>query len=363
MDERKKENGIGGTSNDFWRKMPKADLHVHLIGAVRPATVLALAEKNHHVLQDTSVGALQTGRQGLSWDSGDFVPTLRDIKACFSEPEDFERLTWEMLEDAASDGVRYVEARVNWQYGAGRDLTNEILEAVESARRSAERAFGIKARWITDFPMWEAHSDRLAEDCAAFASKHRDTGLVGIDAVGIGQVEASMSIISSALRRAKAEGVHVVGHAGEVGGPEEVWAAVKELQVERIAHGLAVSQDPKLLEMLAACGTPIEVCVTSNVHTGRVRRAEEHPVRIFLNHGVRAVVCSDDPMVFQTTLSREYEVLHSKVGLSVTDLIELGRQGFVYSFLEDEEKKELLQAFDVWEGYHRIEDESGAQGA
>ena len=343
-----KVNGTEESSNDFWRKMPKADLHVHLIGAVRPATVLELAEKNQHTLRDASAAALQTGRQGLSWDSGDFVPTLRDIKACFSEPEDFERLTWEMLEDTASDGVRYVEARMNWQYSTGRDLTDEILEALESARRSAERAFGIKARWIVDFPMWEAHSDRLAEDCVAYASRHRGTGLVGIDAVGIGQVNASMPALTSALRRAKAEGVHVVGHAGEVGGPEEVWTALREFQVERIGHGLAVSRDPKLLEVLSDCGTPIEVCVTSNVNTGRVPRAEEHPVRTFLAHGVRVVICSDDPMVFQTTLSREYEVLHNEVGLSVTDLIELGRQGFVCSFLEDEEKKELLQAFDAW---------------
>lgn len=327
----------------FWRTMPKPDMHVHLVGAARASTVLELAEKNERVLRDSTLRLLGPGRF-FEEDYSDFVETFREIRDCFVTPEDLERLAWEVLEDAASDGVRYVDARLNWQFGSAQRLTTKLARAVESGRRSAQRAFGIASRVFIDFPGWEDRS--YAEACVKFALAHRELGILGVDMVGLHNPIRRREIGS--LNRASAEGLCVVAHAGEVGGIEEIRDVLRHFPVRRIAHALAAAQDTALLKHLAEQQIVIEVCPGSNLHTRRIQRIEDHPARIFVAWGIPIVVASDDPMLFRTTLSEQYALLETRVGLSTSDLLRACKLGIDMACLGADEHEMLREAFEAW---------------
>jgi len=328
---------------DFWRSMPKPDMHLHSFGVARTSTVLELAEKNGSILQDATISLLQIGRF-FDADFRDFIATYRDIRDCFVTKDDFERLVWETLEDAASDGVRYVAIRVNWQYRMGQDLSQDMMEAIDSGRNSAEKAFGIKTRCFIDFPGWEDRS--YATGCVEFAMAHRHLGIVGVDMVGLhSPIHAE---VIRALKQAKSGGLYIVAHAGEVKGTEEVWEVLHNFPVSRIAHGLAAVQDANLLKHLADTHIAIEVCPVSNLCTQRIQRIEDHPARSFIAYGVPIVIASDDPMLFRTTLSEQYAVLETKANLSTDHLIEACRRGFEIACLDSSDKEELLRAFEGW---------------
>jgi adenosine deaminase len=332
-----------GVSIDFWRSMPKPDMHFHLFGAARPSTVLELAEKNGRILRDTTVSLLQKNRF-FDKDFQDFIDTYREIRDCFVTKNDFERLVWETLEDAALDGVRYVSVRVNWQYRMGESLSHEMMEAIDSGRNSAERAFGIKTRCFIDFPGWEERS--YASGCVKFAMAHRHLGIVGVDMVGSHSPIHEEDIRS--LRQAKTAGLQVVAHAGEVKGAEEMWGVLHNFPVSRITHGLAAVQDVELLKHLANANIAIEVCPVSNLCTQRIQRIENHPARSFIDYAVPIVVASDDPTLFRTTLSEQYSVLETKANLSTNQLIEACRRGFEIACLDSSDKEELLTTFEGW---------------
>lgn len=328
---------------EFWRNMPKPDMHLHLFGAARPSTVLELAEKNGRILRNATISLLQLSRF-FDEDFRDFIDTYRDVRDCFVTQDDFERVVWETLEDAASDGVRYVDVRVNWQYQMGQCLSPAMMEAIDSGRRSAEKAFGIKTRWFIDFPGWEDQS--YAAGCVEFAMAHRHLGIMGVDMVGLHSPIHAEDIRS--LKQAKNAGLYIVAHAGEAKGPDEIWKALNSFPVSRIAHGLAAVQDEDLLKHLADNHVVIEVCPVSNLCTRRIQRIEDHPVISFVAHGVPIVIGSDDPMLFRTTLSEQYAVLETKANLSVDHLIESCRQGFESACLDSGEKEELHRAFEEW---------------
>ena len=329
----------------FWRTMPKPDMHFHFFGAARPFTVLELAEKNGRDLQKGTLSLLQDGRF-FDRDFQDFINTYRDIRDCFVTKEDFERLAWEALEDAASDGVLYVAARLNWQYRVRETLTLDMMEAIDSGRRSAEKAFGIKTRCFIDFPGWEDRS--CSDGCVEFASAHRHLGIAGVDMVGLHEPIHREDIRT--LEKAKDEGLKLVAHAGEMKGPEEVRALMNHFPVKRIAHGLAAATDRGILEHLAEKNIVIEVCPVSNLCTRRIPSIAGHPVRSFIDFGVPIVIASDDPMLFRTTLSEQYAVLETQVNLSMDRLIRACRRGFEIACVEPDEKKELLEVLDQWCG-------------
>lgn len=328
---------------DFWRSMPKPDMHIHLFGAARPSTVLELIEKNGRHLKNTTISLLQSGRF-FDKDFRDFIDTYREIRDCFVSRDDFERLVWETFEDASLDGTRYMSIRVNWQYRMGEDLSLEMIEAIDSGRRLAEKTFGIKARCFIDFPGWEDRS--YASRCVEFAMAHRHLGIAGVDMVGLHSPIHSEDIRS--LKKAKNEGLYIVAHAGEVGGHEEVWHVLQNFPVSRITHGLAAVQDVKLLKHLADNHVVIEVCPVSNLCTQRVQRIEDHPVSSFIDYGIPIVIASDDPMLFRTTLSEQYAILETQTKLSTEHLLDACRRGFEVACIDTGGKEELIREFEEW---------------
>jgi adenosine deaminase len=173
----------------------------------------------------------------------------------------------------------------------------------------------------------------VAERALGIALAHRDRGVVALDVAGDERAVASSPAFAPVFARARREGLRVTAHAGEGAGPESVAAAFDLYGVRRIGHGTRSAEDPALLARLAREGAVLEVCPTSNERLGVVPSVREHPVRRFLEAGVRCVVSSDDPSLFGTDLVREYERLHLEAGVPLEALAEMAAAGFEAAFL------------------------------
>ena len=143
-----------------------------------------------------------------------------------------------------------------------------------------------------------------------------------------------------------AAGLHSVPHAGESTGPQTIWDALQFLHAERIGHGIAAAQDPRLMAHLAEAGIPLEICPTSNVCTRSVPSLAEHPLPILVAAGVPVTINSDDPPMFSTTVDHEYEIAAELLGLDTDGVADLARAGVRASFLDDAGKRALLAEID-----------------
>ena len=167
---------------------------------------------------------------------------------------------------------------------------------------------------------------------------------------GLGGPEAGVDRpqFTDVFARARAVGLHSVPHAGETTGPQTVWDALRDLGAERIGHGTSAVQDPELVDYLAEQRIPLEVCPTSNIATRAVDRLENHPIRRLYDAGVTVTVNSDDPPMFGTTLSHEYEIAADLLDLDEQGIAELARTAVRASFMTDQEKAEITGEIDAY---------------
>jgi adenosine deaminase len=324
------------------RALPKTELHLHALGALRPATVLEWARaRGAAVLPAAERGAAEGyAFAGLS----EFVGFVVGLFGLVTTPEEFERATFEVLEDAANLGVRYAEVRWTPTSHLSRGATVDgMFAGLEAGRRAAERTHGIVARWIVDFP--RGLPVEVAERAADVAVATRDRGTVGFDVAGDEAAVGAVPAFVPAFARARAAGLAPLAHAGEGAGPESVRGALDLYGAVRIGHGTRVLEDPALVARLAEEGVPLEVCPTSNVALKVVPSVAAHPVRRFLAAGLRVVVSSDDPTLFATDLVAEYERLHREAGVPLATLRDLAAQSFHAALLpEGDDRDRLLEA-------------------
>ncbi len=159
-------------------------------------------------------------------------------------------------------------------------------------------------------------------------------------------------------RRAKEIGLHLVAHAGEAAGPESIWEAVRDLDVEHVGHGVAASNDLELMNYLLKRGVTIEACPISNVRTGVVSSLERHPIRTFFNKGLKVTVNTDDPSLFGTDMNNEYLELHRRLKFTVPELFKFSLNAVDSSFLSEEGRVNMHESFI--KEYQRLLDDSYA---
>jgi len=330
-----------GALRERLRALPKTELHLHALGALRPSTVVDLARaKGSPILAVAERGAAQ----GYAWENlSTFVEFFIGLFGLVVTPADFERVTWEILEDAAAQGVTYLELRVTPTSHTSRGATVEgMWSGLEAARKAAERTLGVTARWIVDFPRSLPVS--VAEEACGVAIATKDRGTVALDISGDERAVAADPRFEPVFARARRAGLPCVAHAGEGAGPESVAGALDLYRAVRIGHGTRSVEDAALVRRIASLGVPVEVCPTSNEALGVVRSVAAHPVRELLRAGVTVVVSSDDPALFGTDLVREYERLHLETGVPLDALGRIAAAGFDHALLPAAERRERFAA-------------------
>ncbi|MBA0051841.1 adenosine deaminase [Streptomyces sp. AJS327] len=330
------------TLASFIAGLPKAELHVHHVGSASPRVVAELAARHPDSRVPTDPERLS--EYFTFTDFAHFVRVYLTVVELVRDAEDVWLLTYEIARDLARQRVRYAELTVTPASSTSRGIPDvAFLEAIEDARRSAERDFGTVLRWCFDIPGESGLP--AAEETTRIATELGPDGLISFG-LGGPEIGVPRERFKPYFDRAIAAGLHSVPHAGETTGPETVWAALTSLRAERVGHGVSAVQDPRLLEYLAEHGVPLEVCPTSNVATGAVPDLASHPLPELVKAGVTTTINSDDPPMFGTDLNTEYAVAARLLGLDAAGLAELAKRAVTASFLDAPGKARLTAEID-----------------
>src|SRR5229473_3730792 len=323
----------------FLISLPMAELHLHLEGSIEPPTLVELRQR--HGMEGVSLPEVEKLYNYA--DFAGFLAAFKDVTGHLQTPEDYELITYRLMERLKSENVLHAEVLVSvgvclWRK---QDFA-AIFEGLERGRERGERDFGISLLWI--FDAVRQFGPGAAREVFDLAAKFRERNVVGIG-IGGDELKAPPELFREAYAHAAGQGLRLTAHAGETAGPESVWGALN-LGAERIGHGLTAHQDPEVVEELATRQIPVEICLTSNLRTGCLAKLSDHPVRRYFDQGLMLTLNSDDPAMFGTTLTREYERAQAEFGFTDEHLRELARNSFEASFLSPEKKVHFLNLLD-----------------
>jgi len=325
--------GVTAYSDDWIAAVPKVELHVHHIGATSTRTLADLAARHPEAGVPSDPAELDAFYAFTDFDH--FLRVYAAVSRLLSTPEDVLHLTTGNLADLAEQNVRYVEVTVTPNpiitAGVPRD---GLIDALNAARGHVAREWGMTVNWILDIP---GLTGETAEVVLDLCERRPPDGLV---ALGLGGPETPRPPFAPYFARGCALGLGSVPHAGEATGPESVRAAVEVLRADRIGHGIRAAEDPQLLTELAEAGIHLEVSLTSNLRTRVVPSLEEHPLPTLLAAGIPVSINSDDPPMFGTTLTREFQLAARLVG--ARQIPELLRNAINASFAPNELKTSYL---------------------
>ena len=323
--------------------LPKVELHLHLEGSVRPATLLRLAERHRTTGLPGTLEGLQDFYRFRDFDQ--FVQVYYAICDNLRTQEDFALVVTELAADLAAQNVRYAEVTFTPFNHTRRGVpAAAVFRGVEEGRIQAEQDTGVRLRFCTDIP--GEFGAESGMETIAMTLAHRTEGIISFG-LGGPEVGYSRAAFADSFAIARREGLHSVPHAGETGGPESVREALDYLGAERIGHGIRSLEDPDLVARLVDEAVALEVCPTSNVQLGVVDRIEDHPLPQLIEAGVQVTLNSDDPPMFGTTLADEYRLAAGVLGLSPSAIADVARAGVRASFLPEADKTELLAAIDA----------------
>ena len=329
----------------FIDRLPKAELHVHLVGSASVPTVLELAQRHPDGRVPRTEAELVTFYEFS--DFPHFARVYATVSSLVREPADVADLVTGAARDLARQNVRYVELTVTpYTFTVAGMPATELSKALDIAAREASDEHGVRVAYIFDV------AGELGAVAAEATLEHALTcppqaltgfGLAGIEQARPDHAEVFRAVFASAI----GAGLHSVPHAGEMSGPDTIWEAVTGLRAERIGHGISCLEDPRLVTLLRERQIPLEVCPTSNVCTRQVPQLAAHPLPQMLSEGLFVTLNSDDPPMFGTTLTDEYRQAASVLGLGRDQLAGLAANGVRASFLEDGVKQALLAEIEA----------------
>jgi aminodeoxyfutalosine deaminase len=331
---------------DWLRRLPKAELHLHLEGTIKPETLVELS--NRH---DVEPLTLEGARALYQYEN--FLGFLMSFKAVTERlcgPDDYELITYNMVRELAAQGVVHAEVYISFGiiYYWKKAEVEPYVKAIERGRIRGEREFGTTVLWIIDavrhFGVEEAA--RVFRKAAELRAEY--PSIVGI---GIGGDEArgGADLFRELYAEARAAGLRLTAHAGESMGPASIWSAIN-IGAERVGHALSARNDAELMDVLAQKQIPLEINVTSNVRTGCCNGLDEHPVKLYFESGLMITINSDDPPMFGSDLLGEYVLVQDRFEFSLEQMRELAANSVEASFLPPDKKLALLQRVEQY-GY------------
>ena len=326
---------------DFYKKLPKVELHRHLEGSLRVPTMMEIVRA--HDLDVKNTGYLrplvQVDHQE-PYTFENFLAKFGTLRLFYKSPEIIKRLTWEAVEDAALDNVRYLELRftpVALSRAEGFPMAQVVDWVIESVQEASAQ-YGILVRLIASINRHESIAQ--AQKVLEVALERIDQGVVGVDLAG-NEAEFSAEPFQELFSVAQTHGLRVTIHAGEWGGAENVRQAIEDLGAERIGHGIRVVENPSVVALARERGTVFEVCVTSNFHSGAVDELSEHPIKQMIREGLNVTINTDDPSISRIDLSNEYQTVTEVLGMPIKVLEERVLAGARASFLPGELSRRL----------------------
>jgi adenosine deaminase len=328
---------------DTYQSLPKVELHRHLEGSLRLATMLDIAGAHGITIPNniTRLSHLVQVQNGEPLTYQNFLAKFTTLRMFYRSPEVIDRIMREAIEDAAEDNVRYLELRFNpvALSRAERFPLDEVIDWVcESAQQAAEE-FGIMVRLLASVNRHE--STELAEQVAWLAANRIEKGLVGLDLAG-NEAEFPAQPFVGIFREAQQAGLRITVHAGEWAGASSVRSALEDLNAERIGHGVHILEDESVVRLARERGTAFEVCLTSNYQSGVVPSLAAHPLLKMLESGLNVTLATDDPSISQITLGDEYRQVCENLGMRRQVLQERILAAAQAAFLPDKEREKLV---------------------
>jgi adenosine deaminase len=324
---------------DWFDRVPKVELHLHLEGAIPHNALWELIGKYGGDPSVPDRAALK--RKFTYQDFPQFIETWIWKNQFLREYEDFTFFAEAVARDLAGQNIRYVEA-----FFAPSIFTApgglEIQKLTEAIRLGLSRVPQIDVMLVAD--LVRDYGPEKASVTLAAVNEVKDLGVVG---VGIGGSEQTYppEPFQTVYEEARRFGFHTSAHAGEAAGAESIWGALRCLKIERVGHGTRAGEDKRLLEYLVERAIPLEVCPLSNVRTGVVASIDAHPVRRFFEQGLIITINTDDPKMFGNSLAEEYRLLIDRLGFSQDDIRTCILQGIRAAWLPSEKQQRLCEAF------------------
>ncbi len=344
-------------TSDFITSLPKAELHLHLEGSVDPLTLSQLSQKHHTPFPwasnrykplPNSHRPLTEAEAAALYDYTDFTGFLVAFKAVterLRDPEDFELITYRMVEALAAQGCLHAEVFVSvgvifWR---GQQF-DPLFEGMERGRRRAEKDFGTSLYWIFDAVRHFGAEEAEKVLAKAIQLRAREPGASHVIGIGIGGDErlAAPELFEQVYAQAARSGLRLSVHAGETVGADSIRGALDVLKAERLGHALHAGDDPALLARLVRQQVPLELCIASNLRTGCCATLADHPLRRYFDAGALVTLNTDDPAMFQTTLVGEYRLAQNAFAFTNQQLRQLAANSFRASWLPEERKRKLL---------------------
>ena len=325
-----------------WATMPKAELHLHLEGAIPVSTLWELIE------QHGGDRLIKSEAQLVDWftyrDFAHFMETWSWMNGFLRTYDDFTFASEAVARHLAAQNIVYAEA-----FFSPSDFRQHRLKPqgiAEAVRLGLDRVDDTEIALIVDL-VRDRGPEGTAETLAAIKEVSDETGIIGI---GIGGYEAAHppEQFAAVYDDARDAGFRLTAHAGEEAGPESVWGALLTLGAERIGHGVRSIEDPLLIDYLVEHQVPLEVCPTSNLRTGVVAHWDQHPVARLIDAGVNVTINTDDPAMFDANLAEEFSILEDRFGLDDDTLRRLSLAVVGASWADDDKRTSLTQQVEDW---------------
>jgi adenosine deaminase len=322
--------------------LPLLDLHRHLDGNIRPATIWQLAEQNNIALPTVQFEEFIPYVQ-IQDSEADLLAFLKKLDwgvAVLTNLDDVKRVAYENVEDAFNAGLHYAELRFSPYYMAmNHNLSiTDVVAAVIDGVQAGVKSFNIKINLIGILSRTFGITQCQLELDALLTHKEK---LVAIDLAG-DEYNFPGELFVEHFKQVRNAGLQATIHAGEAGGAKSVWQAITELGATRIGHGVASIEDEKLMTYMVNNNIAIESCLTSNFQTGTVKNLSQHPLKGFLDFGIKACLNTDDPAVQGIEIKHEFELAQQTLKLTDNEISQLQRNAIEVSFLSNNDKSALL---------------------
>jgi adenosine deaminase len=327
---------------DLLRRMPKAELHIHIEGSLEPELIFALAQRNGVTLPYAGVEDLRRAYAFTNLQS--FLDIYYAGASVLLKEQDFFDMAWAYLERAAADNVVHAEIFFDPQTHTARGVAMEtVINGLHRACVQAERGLGVSASLILCFlrHLSEAGAFETLEQAMPFREKFIG---VGLDSSEVGHPPEKFAKV---FARCRELGLHLVAHAGEEGPPAYVWTALDLLKVERIDHGVQSAKDAALMKRLAQDRIPLTVCPLSNLKLCVFPKLADHNIGKLLNAGLVATINSDDPAYFGGYMNDNFIETFAATGLAAPQAYQLAKNSFEASFIDASAKKRYTELLDA----------------